>query len=554
MHFSRTSSYFFLIALFLSLGLSGCWGGGADFDDQFSDEGLTPEAYLPGDVGMVLSYSLRNDDQLSAIQAIQEKMGDKGDLSQTIGESFNVQFADAGLDYEKDLLPAFGSDFRWVYGARPGEEETEVFSVTTLENPEKLVEVFDTLSEAGSFEKKVLSDQDVYVNEDEAFYAVVHEDLLFVASDAQNLVDMVEQDESDSLWGQDNYQEAIESFGQDFVLFGILFPEHYADDLDLMTGLSVANVPAVIDRQSLVVRAEESGLRFEIVVQADKEKAKEFGFSFDAVPRSEAYLFGEVPSADLMAYFESYGMKQTLEEADKLGDESGSLDQLRSTFQNYFGMDFDEEFLSFFDKGYALSVHQNEGLVPGVSIFVDVSSDEEHATELVNKMDGQLSGLITVFEESLPGALSKDTVTIEGGEYSRVILDLTAIPRTEGSPIPSVITEGPIQLLYGVNEGRMLISTAQVWEEGGESIEASDLYKKLDEQLESVEEGLILVDANGLADFVGTLRALREQLGLEVSDQALQMEDFFEYFYGAIARSQTGAYSSTFTGYLMLAE
>ena len=50
---------------------------------------------------------------------------------------------------------------------------------------------------------------------------------------------------------------------------------------------------------------------------------------------------------------------------------------------------------------------------------------------------------------------------------------------------------------------------------------------------------MILLDARGIADFAGTLRALREQLNLQVSEQALQLEDVLEGFLGAVAKSKT---------------
>ncbi len=551
MSFSRPSVFSLFLVLF-TLTLSAC-GGNDSFEEQLSDEGLTPELYLPGDVGMVLSYSLRNDDQRAAVEALQDKMEGQ-DFTQTVAESFNAQFSQAGLDYEKDLMPAFGESFRWIYAARPGQETTEVFSITTLEDAAQLLEAFDTLAEAGAFEKKILSERDVYISEEDAFYVTVYDDLLFMASDAQNLVDMVEQKEKDSLWAQDLYQEAIGNFGEEFILYGLLFPQNYSEDAGLAT-LSITDVAAVIDYQSLVVSADVKGLRFDVNVQANKEKAQAAGFSFDAVPRAEPYLYEEVPSEGLMAYLESYGLKQTLEEADKLEGGEGSLDQLRVTFRNYFGMDFDEEFMSFFDKAYAFALHENGGLLPGISFLVDVSSDEEHAQELINKLDGQISGLTTVFQESLPDAIQKDTVMIGEFEYSRVVFDLSSIPRTADSPIPSVITAGPIQLIYGTSDERLLISMAQVWEEEmGDSVADSVFYKNLDAELGGADQGLILLNADGLAGFLETLRALREQLGLEVSDQTLQMEAFLDQFYGAIARSETGAYSSTFTGYLMLAE
>lgn len=545
----------FFGAFVSSLFLTAC-GGGVDLGAHVSDRGLIPENYIPGDVGMVLSYSLMDDAQSTAVQGLEGKLGDEGRLSRMVAESFNTQFAAAGLSYEEDLMPAFGEQFRWVYGARPKEDGAEVFSVTTLEDASQLTSVFDALAEAGSFEKKELSGRDVYVNEENAFYATVHEDLLLVSDSPENVVSMLDQEEEEALWSAETYQEAMEEVGEDFVFYGFLFPPLYNEEVQLGGALSLADIPAVIDRQSIVVRAEEEGLSFEVKMQADKDKAKEAGIAFDAAPKSEPYLFEEVPVDGLMAYFESYGLQQTLSQADKLGDEEGNIDTLRETFRNYFGMDFDDEFMSWFDKGYVLALHQNgTGLLPGFTVFVDSSSDEEHAKELLNKIDGQISGLTSVFEEAMPGALSKETVTVQGEEFTKLTLDLSSFPRSEESPLPAAVTASEIQLIYGTLEGRVLLSTSSAWEEEDyESLADSVLFSKLQDRVGDANQGLIILDASELAGFASNLRALREQLGLDVSESALQLEDFLEGFEGAIAQSKTEAYSSVFSGYLLLAD
>ncbi len=556
MTLSRRSRFVLFATIFSSAFLTACFGGNADLGAHVSKDGLIPEQFMPADLGMVLSYSLNDDEQFAAVGVLEEKLGDAGRLTRTVAESFNSQFSEVGLDYEKDLKPALGEQFRWVYGARPKEEGAEVFSVTTLEDAGKLETVFDTLTDAGSFEKKVLSGMDVYMNADDHFYATIHDDLLLVSDTPENLVSMTEVASKDSLWEVEAYQDGMKEIGQNFVFYGFLFPELYNDSVDLSGGLSIANIPSAIERQSIVVRAADDGFSFDVNMLANKEKAKEAGLSFDVVPKADPYLYKEMPMEGLMAYFESYGLQQTLDQASKLGDDTSSMDTIREAFRNYFGMDFDDDFMSWFDKGYVLALSQNEeGLFPGITIYVDDSSDEEHAKELMDKVDGQLSGLMSIFEEALPGAVTKDTVTIQGEEFSKVTLDLTELPRSENSPLPSVVTGSSMQLIYGVLDGRVLITTATSWEQDDpETIADSVLYSKLKGKLDSADQGLILLDAGQLADFATELRSLREQLGLDVSDSALDLEDFLKGFSGAIAQSHTEAYSSMFSGYLMLAD
>ena len=545
----------FLFVLFVAtMALSAC-GEKSDQSAHFSDSGLIPEAYIPGDVGVISSYSSRDDGQYSAIQAVERDLGDADRVSETASDTLDGQFGTVGLDYERDLKPAFGDQFRMIYALRPDGETGDTFTVVTLQDADQMKNVLDTLVEAEHLSIKKLSKVDAYTDSEASMYLTIYEDLLFMTNTPENLVGMVDQDEDGSLWGKDEYRDSLDDLGSNYVFYGILFPSLYVGDVSLPGGFSVSDIPSVIDRQIFVVRAEDGGFRFDAWVNANEGEAEDNGVSFAAVPKAEPYLFEEVPAAGMMGYFESYGLQQTFAQADALGDDTSTLDGLRELVRAYFGMDFDEDILTFLDKGYAVALHQNgEAAIPGITIYVDISSDAESAEEFVNKLDGQISGLLLVFEAALPGAVMKDTVLWGDETFSRLQIDLSTWPQTGESTLPSALTSGVIQLVYGVEEDRLVLSTATDWDAEVDSVAESELYQKLNQKLDGVEEGLILLDARGIADFAGTLRALREQLNLQVSEQALQLEDVLEGFLGAVAKSKTETYDSHFGGFLMLAD
>lgn len=546
--------YSLLLLFAFSLLLSTCFSNKGE-EQHFSESGLIPEAYVPEDVDAVLSFSSKDEKQWTTIQEIEKQLGDDDRISRTASESLDAQLGAVGLNFERDLKPAFGEQFHIVYAIRSDGENPDNFTVVTLADPRQMEEVLTTLEEGDQLSAKKLSQVEAYVDEDNELYLTVYEDLLFVTNSPDNLVGMVDQKESESLWGRDEYQEALEQVGGSYVFYVLTFPGANAEGLNLPSGFSVSDIPTLLGRQLLVVRAEEGGLRFDAWVTADKDAAKKADFSLDSVPRVAPYLFEEIPGDRLMGYMESYGLKQSLEEAEKVGDDTGSVEELRTTVRSYLGMDLDEELLSFLDKGYALALHQNpEGVVPGITIYVDVSSNVESAGEFVDQVDAQLSGLLFLFESSMPGMVSQGGVTWGGSELNRLTLDLTQIPRSEESPLPTAVTASTIQLVYGIIGDRLVISTLADWADDAASVAESALYERAIGQMKGVDEGLILVDAQGVKDFVAALRALREQLGLQVSDGVLELEDFLEGFSGAMAQSKTKAYESHFGGVLLLAE
>ncbi len=548
----KTIKYFLVSVLGLSLLLSAC-GEAKEFGVHSSGEGFVPEAFMPSDVGVMYSYSLQNDEQFAAVATMEAGLGDEGRVSRTVSESLDTQFEGLDLDYDDDLLPAFGEQFRLVFGSRPGGDEYEVFSVVTLADADAMTAVLDKLVEAEELEFKNLSSLDAYVDEDGGFYATVYEDLLFLTNEPENLVGMTEQDEDTSLWAADEYQEALEEIGSDYVLYAMIFPGVFGEDIELPAGLGIGSLPAVTERQALVVRADEKGLAFDVLVKADKDAAEEAGLSFDSIPRAEPYLFEEIPSDGLMGYLESYGLQQTFEYKNAVAGESATYESLSDFFRAYFAMDFEEEILSFLDKGYAIALHQNGlGVMPGVTIYADVSSDEEAAGDFLDQLDQQVSGLTMVLDAALPGAVNKTLVEIMDEEFDALRIDLTELDREGDSPLPALVTSSEISLAYGILDDRLLVTTALVWEEDGESIGDSSLYNALKDQVEDIDEGLVLVDTQNLASFFASLRALREQLSLGVDEGSVDFEEFLEGFMGGIAAGNTNSYEGRFGGFLMI--
>lgn len=534
----RRHASLLLSGLIFSLALTGCFGGKDKPVEHL-------ETLIPGDVGLFLSYSLENDEQFQAVQDLEKTLGDEGRVSRTLSETL-----DESLNYEEDLLPALGEQFHMVYGVRAKDDGEQAFSVVTLEDVEKMQEVLDEMVKDGALTSKKLSKLDAYVNEEESFYAAIDRGTLWVTNTADALVEMRDLAEKNSLWASDVYQDSLKDIGKDYLFYGVLFP-------DAVEGTGIAALPGMINQQTLVVRAEKEGFRFDVYVQADKEKMKEADLAFDDIPRSEPYLFEEVPTTGLMGYMESYGLQQSFEKAEKLGDESGSIEKLDTFFLNFFAMDFGDEILSFMDKGYALSLHQNgEGVIPGMSLLVDASSDKESAEEFVAQMDLQIEGLLVLLEAALPGAVSKDTVMIEGKEFTALTLDLSKIERTPGATqeLPEGLMASEIQLAYGMLEDRLLLTTAKIWQEESGSIADSDLYKDLNGQLKGVKDGLVLFDAQGISSFVASLSSLRSDLDLETTASTDQLDDFLDGFLGLIAASDTQETGSHFGGFLMISK
>lgn len=541
-----------VIALSSSLVLTGCFK--KNETSNFSKSNL--ERYVPADVSAVGSFSLEDEAQVKALRDIEKRLGNDGRVSKTLTDGFENQLGESGLDFEQDLLPALGDNYRVLFASQKISEEDAIgYSVVSLEDPDALEASLDRLTEEGDLDNTKLNKFNAYVDSEANFYSSIQGNVLLISSTADGLVSMVEQDEKTSLANDDTYKEVLKEAGSGNLFHVVLFPQN-SPDMEEFSGFSIGSIPAVLEYQSFALKAAANGFNFDAYVQADKELAKEQGVSFDNIPRSKPYLFAEVPSEDLMFYFESYGLQQTFEQAESLGDESGALDALDEATTSFLSADLQEELLAFMGKGYVVSAHQNgDSIVPGISFYVDASGDTGAAEAVLAQIDGQLSGLLILLQSALPGAITKGTTTVNGSAISQLVVDLSKIDTagTGQSALPPVLGDTKISLSYGLVGDRLLITLADAW--GGEgyiNVAESDLYKELAKELGRVDEGLILLDAQGFASFVESLSELRGSLDLGIDESQINFGEILDGFTGAIAASDTTSTNTHFRGIFKL--
>lgn len=538
-------SKFLKISIGFFLLLASC-GSGGSFKEHRSASGLYPEEFLPANPGLVLSYSLMDEEQNLALSTLMEKIGDKDKASKAVTESFNSNLNALGLDYAKDLSPAFGEKFRVVFENIQNGEVNSGYSVITLADSNKMLAVLDTLAGSGKVSKKSFPDFDAYVSEENQFYASVKEDLLLIGNSPDALSAMIAAGSGENLWASDSYKDTIKKIGANHVLYALIFPENAGSDSSI---LSLRGMASVLNEEGLILRAEEDGFKFEGYAKADPARAKEKGIAFNDVPAEKAYLHNELSAKNLMVYFESYGLNQALTKAGNF-DENPGYKSFATTVQNYLGMSLEDEILSFMDKGYSVLLSTNgEAAFPGISIYFDISSDQENAEKFISKIDGQITGYMTVLSAVLPDAVTKAKKEVMGEQFDSLKIDFSKIASAKS--LPEILTKSPVELSYGIVKNRLLITTANFFD--GDKIADAELYKNLSSKLDDSKEGLILLDASQIATFAGVLRELREKLGLAVDD-TFDVQKALEGFGGAIASSSTSEYEAELEGFLGIKE
>lgn len=498
--------------LLSTLILSACFFG--QKGEGRSENGLLPEGFLPKDTSVILSYSLLDKEQFEAVSALGDRFDSKKQIQDYSGTQFNVDL---------DLEEALGDQFKMVMGLRnvDASDEADLFMVYTLSHPDKLQKQLDELVESEDLTEKKLSSITAYVEEDEHFYAALDQDVLLVANSAENLVSMSSQKEKDSLWANAEYQDALKALTepQIFTLFSL-------------ENLATADL---VDQQIIAARAEADGFKI-----YGKSQLKEGA----SILHEPAYLFKEVPAKGMMLYVESNALADTL----------ATSENAEKTVQSYLALD--SELADFLNKGYVMSLHQNsEGAFPGISFFADVSEDPKAAQEALSSIEVQIQNMKVFLDSFLPGAAEEGETEIGGASFKTLSLDFSNLEEEDAVlPLPSAITDSVIQIAYGIFDGRLLITTADVWGEEGESISETDLYKKLSKKMDS-NEGLVLLDSQGILDYLDELEVLRNSLGLSTEDSQAtgdQLQSLLSEFEGGILSGKTKGLESEFSGFLLL--
>ena len=560
---------FFIIPLLSLLLFSACQQQTEvtlSSDDYASPGGYVPEKFIPADVTLFASFSLTDDQQYEAFMNLQDRFESETDAESAdfFANGFDQEFGQFGVSFEEDIVPALGDQYRAVMGVRAlptsvsPSEEGEVFAVLTLENPGLMKETMSTLVEAGELSERPLSKVTAYVDSEESTIMAVQGDLLVLSNSVLAFPELFELE--DSLFDNENYALLMEQGDSSSMIYGAVFPQNLIDaqeSLDAIGALSQAPVGALA-YQSFWMSATDEGFDFDAYLQKD---ASEKDFSFLDFPRQEAYLYKDFPAAGLMAYMETFGLKQSMEQAAELEGEA-SLAELDANIRSLTGLSSDE-FFSFLDKGMAFALHRDEGsIIPSFSIYADVSSDVSLASTFMDTMSQQLGAFTSLIASGVPGGISQSVERMQNADFDSFSMDLgfladLAAPNPDGSASELKLLEGSsLNLRMGVIRDRMLITTSDAFmDEFYDSIEENEAFSALmRDELSQASEGLVLGDPSQLAGLFNEILNLRGDLGLPEPDQpSLQsMSEFLSNFGAFVASSESSEETVHFVGFLSL--
>lgn len=512
------------IVLVSSLVLSAC--DEAEVPDvlYLNDDGYALEDFMPEESNFVLAYSNFDEGQKVALEALMEKLGVEDDLFYS--DDLVGVFNDYGIDYNEDIRAMFGENYRMLMAASvdfssdgatsagvielyDNQDAVGMILTFTIEDTEKAADVMNKLALNEGFVKSDIDGYLTLADSESGSHMMLVDDALVITSSQEELSEALDRYNSEMLALTDNegYLEAVGHFEEPQL--GYLYLNMSNLDLgDSPTPMSFKGYTGLY--QVYGVQAVEDGLELSGLAEFDKKELKKLGINFQDFKNGGAYLVDKLKNSDPFAlYSESYNIAQGLRMTPLLQDPG-----LNDSFQAFFGSTLEDGLFSWMDQGFSMALYRGEWLIPGLTLVFDANSNLEKAREFYFKLDGQLSGLVTLAQAQGLPMLSKKTegtMTIVSADLSELPLEAAgaALPLPEGTVLPN------LDLSYGITEdGFFAISLQKDFNEKylATNTSGAEKYDMAIKKLGNTDGGVTFIDFEPMNAYLSGLSEVFTQM------------------------------------------
>lgn len=441
-----------------------------------------------------------------------------------------LKLKDAGLNYKKDVAPIFGDSYRFTFGISGDMEkgDPDMYVALTLNDSDKAKALLD----------KMIEDNDDVVSgtvlgamtvDDEAndMYLALYKDTLLITNVAENrdaALKRVTKNEA-SILSNETFKKSYDSLpkpnlGIAYINVNELFTKlAEREDETVPSGKFVE----ALHGEAFAFLAEEDGIKMVVQVAFDD---KSEGFNFNDYPYVEPYMYKNIPGDKLIIYSEAYGMKSAFDiqmQAFATDEQTmKDFEDFKSMFNSTLGLDFDEDILSWMDKGFAISVQQNKNIIPAISLYIDASSQPKKAQKVLDLIDAAMeqgvSSIIASAPEDFDAAsvLKKDKVMLGNSEVNRVVFDVTGLSEEEllAAGLPSGVFVEPFEIYYGLTDkDYFLFSTySGLDKDYGNTMTVAEnpMVKDAQKNLEGYPYGLSYISVEEVMNYVDTFVGFME--------------------------------------------
>ena len=444
---------------------------------QKSEQDIVLEDYLPEDTLMMMTISTQNAEQQEHLNKLISyfPQEDIDQLWQQAILEFSMALQEAGLTYEEDIAPIFSKHYRVTFGmvGDMKQDNPDIYIAFTVADSEKTQDLLDKIIEQdsdGDLTHGTVLGAKTINDTDEDMYLALYKDTVILTNREENrdaALKRVVQDQP-SLRSNTLFQKSYKQLPKPYM--GIIF----INVNELLTRIQKTekdDMPSgpLLDAlygETFAITAEEDGLRMIIQVLFNENQEE---FNFNDYPYEEPYMYNHIPGENIIIYSEAYGIKNAFDiqmQALAYDKESTkNFDRFKALIKEAVGLDFEEDLLSWTDRGFAMIMQQNKSIVPGISFYVDAQSDLKAAQKVLDVVDAGMLQAVESMRENMPKELDantilrKDTVNLDGSEVNRVVFDVSTLSEEEllNAGLPSGVFIEPIEIYYGLTDKQYFV-------------------------------------------------------------------------------------------------
>lgn len=439
---------------------------------QQSPQGVVLEDYLPEDTLIMVTISTQDADQRKQFKQLMSYFPQKdiNSLWQQAILELSMELEEAGLTYEEDIAPIFSEQYRATLGlaGEMDQDDPDIYVAFTVADSEKTQALLDTIIEDDSDDDLThgtILGATTINDSDEDMYLALYKDTIILTNREDNrdaALKRVAQNQP-SLRSNELFHKSYKQLPKPYM--GIIFI-NVNELFTRMQDVKDEEMPSgpfvdALYGETFAITAEEDGLQMIVQIAFDEN---EEGFNFNDYPYEEPYMYHHIPGENIILYSEAYGMKDAFDiqmQAFAYDEESmEDFERFKALIKGTVGLDFDEDMLSWMDKGFAMVVQPNKSIIPGISFYVDAQSDPESAQKVLDVIDAGMTQAVESMKQNMPKELDadtilrKDTVRLGDSDVNRVSFDVSTLSEEEllNAGLPSGVFIEPIEIYYGLTD------------------------------------------------------------------------------------------------------
>lgn len=536
-------TFYFCLILAFVLVVAGC----QSIDGKsglVSKEGVKAESLMPKNSFVVMKLGTDDLQQIENLKKLSENFPIEG-MDIAMEEMINElrdNLSEEGLSLEEDLYPAIGENPQMMMSmvlAENSSDDPDMLAVLVLGDADK-VEKFIKIPSGEEAKFQPYKGYEIYNTGSDNSYLLRFKDVFLFSNKLEVVKEAVDRsgNGADSLLANTNYQKGIKDLPGVWAYFYIdiatimkqmqndpetrdAFEKIYGEDSGIM------DIMNIIESELFAFTAEEDGLGMHGYVFGDADKWNEYKYM--NVEIDPAYMYKMLPGDSVIMFMESGHLRTSIEVLEKMYANMPEFEEGMKTMKtglSNIGLDYENDIMAFLDKGYAVSIYDNGGVIPSMMIAFDASGHTEGANKLMDVINKGFDAMVTNIPEEAKGIFENRIVNEGENKAYTLSLDMNSMPKEQMTNYPEGL-ERKFSLDYGVTTDNVAYFAYYPGFSSGDfgTLADNEDFKKDIEYIKGYDRSLMYFNIENLMSYVDHIvQFSREQSGGEAGPSMQEYE------------------------------